>query len=252
MTLEEYEKLNPGCVLKAGEKSILFATPNVFTKRRVDTLFDKEPATIAWIASFAPDDILVDVGANVGMYTIWAAMTRDVRVFAFEPESQNFALLNRNIFLNRLGDRVKAFGIGLSDSGGYFDLYLSSCSIGGSGHSLGDSVDFNLAPRKSAFAQGCVAAKLDDLVSGGVIPAPQHIKIDIDGFEPKVLRGARKLLQGDVVKSVLVEVNESLEDHRKMLAQLDALGFHYDPRQVEQARRKCGPFKGVAEYVFRR
>jgi FkbM family methyltransferase len=45
---------------------------------------------------------MIYVGANVGMYTIWAAATRNARVYAFEPEAQNYATLNRNIALNNL------------------------------------------------------------------------------------------------------------------------------------------------------
>ncbi len=73
---------------------------------------------MAWIAGFEAGEVLVDIGANVGMYTIWAAKTRGVTVYAFEPESQNYALLNKNIFYNQLGDRVHAYGVALSDHNG--------------------------------------------------------------------------------------------------------------------------------------
>src|SRR5690349_18823938 len=109
LTLEEYEKLNPRCEIAHEGVKVLYATPTVFTKWRVDSLFEKEPVTIEWIAGFAPDDVFVDVGANVGMYSIWAAKTRKTRVFAFEPEAQNYSLLNRNIVLNDLSDRVRAY-----------------------------------------------------------------------------------------------------------------------------------------------
>ena len=78
ITLEEYEKLNPRTELKFGEISAQYVTPNTATRWRVDTLFEKEPITIEWIAGFKPDDVLIDVGANVGMYTIWAAKSRGV------------------------------------------------------------------------------------------------------------------------------------------------------------------------------
>lgn len=89
LTLEEYEKLNPRCELTNDGVSVSYCTPTTHTKWRVDSLFEKEPCTIAWIAGFGRGDVLVDVGANVGMYTIWAAKTRGTRVFAFEPEAQN-------------------------------------------------------------------------------------------------------------------------------------------------------------------
>src|SRR5436305_382256 len=100
LTLEQYEKLLPTSVVEHEGLKMRFSTPSVFTHWRVDSIRTKEPWTLEWIATFAPGDTLLDVGANVGMYTIWASVTRQARVFAFEPEAQNYALLNRNIQLN--------------------------------------------------------------------------------------------------------------------------------------------------------
>ena len=97
LTLEEYERLNPTCEVAHESGAVRYLTPSSHLKWRVDSLFEKEPSTIAWIARFRRDEILVDVGANVGMYTVWAAKTRGVRVYAFEPEAQNYALLNRKM-----------------------------------------------------------------------------------------------------------------------------------------------------------
>lgn len=252
MTLEEYEKLDPRCVIRAGELEVIYATPNTATKWRVDTLFRKEPVTLEWIAGFDPGAVLVDVGANVGMYTLWAAKTRDARVYAFEPEAQNFALLNRNIFLNRLSHRVRAFCVALSDRAGLGELHLSRFMAGGSSHSLNERVDPFHRPAQPAFTQGSVAAALDDLVRDGAVPAPAHIKIDVDGFEPKVVQGALGTIGSGSVRSLLIEVNQNLPDHMAMVAELEALGFEYDPAQVQRAVRTSGDFKGCAEYVFSR
>ena len=252
LTLEEYEKLNPRTELKFGDVAVTYLTPNTHTKWRVDSLFEKEPITIEWIAGFRPEDVLVDVGANVGMYTVWAAKTRGVRVFAFEPEAQNFSLLNRNIFLNGLGDKVSAYCLAISDAAGLSELHLSQFMPGGSCHSLGERVDFNHVPMQPVYSQGCVSARLDDLVASGAVPEPDHIKIDVDGFEPKVIAGARRIIEGGKLRSLLIEVNQNLADHRQMVADLNALGFTYDPAQVAAAERPSGLFKGCAEYVFKR
>ena len=252
LTLEEYERLNPRCELVHEGMRMQYCTPTLFTKWRVDSFFEKEPITIEWLAGFAPGAVLVDVGANVGMYAVWAAVTREARVFAFEPEAQNYALLNRNIVLNGLGERITAYCVALSDTAGYSELHLSNLDLGGSCHSLGERVDFRLQPMKPAFSQGCVAARLDDLVAAGVVPLPDHIKIDVDGFEPKVIHGGARTLREPALKSLLIEVNPALEDHRRMIAELEQLGFSYDPKQVAAAERRQGAFKGVAEYVFER
>ena len=131
--------------------------PAVFTKWRVDSLFTKEPDTIEWIRGFQAGEVFVDIGANVGMYTIWAAKTRGVRTFAFEPESQNYALLCRNIVMNELSERVVAYCLALSDSAGYSLLHLSQFQLGGSCHSFGEKIDHNLEHRDTKLSQGCVS-----------------------------------------------------------------------------------------------
>ena len=252
ITLDEYEKLNPRTELKFGDISVQYVTPNTLTKWRVDSLFEKEPVTIQWIAGFKSGEVLVDIGANVGMYTVWAAKTRGVRVAAFEPESQNFSLLNRNIFVNGLGHLVNAYCLAMSDAAGLSQLHLSNFVAGGSCHSLGEEVDFSHQPMTPAYSQGCISARLDDVVASGVVPEPDHIKIDVDGFEPKVIAGARRIVGGRKLRSMLIEVNHNLPDHLKMVAELNALGFRHDPAQVDAAERKSGLFKGCAEYVFQR
>ncbi len=252
LTLEQYEKLNPRCEIVHAGTRMTFITPNVFTKWRVDGIYSKEPSTLEWIAGFKADDILVDVGANVGMYSIWAAATKGTKVFAFEPESQNYALLNRNIVANQLQGRIKAYCIGLSDYRGLTDLHITDLRAGGSCHSVGEALDYKHEPLNTAFQQGCVVSSLDELISTQTIPVPNHIKIDVDGFEPKVVAGAAMVLKNPVVRSLLIETNLNLADHRQVVEELTSLGFKCDPGQVQRAMRPDGPFKGVAEHVFTR
>jgi len=252
LSLEQYERLIPHQTVCDGDIEVIYATPTVFTKWRVDSLFSKEPDTIEWIRGFQPGEVFVDVGANVGMYTIWAAKTRKVRTFAFEPESQNYALLCRNIAMNDLMEDVVAYCLALSDSAGYSLLHLSQFKLGGSCHTFGEKVDHQLEHRDTRLSQGCISTTLDSLVADGVLPAPNHIKIDVDGLEHKVLAGGRSVLGDPRLKSVLIEINTNLAQHRKIIADMEALGFRFSERQVAQAQRNEGTFKGVGNYVFYR
>lgn len=252
ITLEQYESINPCAAVEHEGVRMVFATPGVLTLRRVQTIREKEPWTLEWIAGFRAGDVLVDVGANVGMYTIWAAKTRGARVFAFEPEAQNYALLNRNIQLNGVADRVTAYCLGLSDSAGLSTLHMADLRPGASCHSVGEALDFRHEPMAVRFSQGCVAATLDELVASGAIPQPDHVKIDVDGFEPKVIAGARATLAAPRLRSLLVETNRNLPDHLEMVRAIEAAGFRCDPAQVARAERKSGAFEGVAEHVFQR
>ena len=252
LTLDEYEKLSPRCEIEHAGTKMVFTTPSMMTRWRVETIYEKEPCTLEWIAGFQSDEILIDVGANVGMYTVWAAATRKIKVFAFEPEAQNYALLNRNILINGLQDRVRAFCMGLSDQPGLSSLYMTDMRVGGSNHTVGAALDFQLRPVAAAFQQGCVVSKLDELVATQAVPLPTHIKIDVDGIEAKVVAGAAETLKKPGVRSLLIETNTNLQEHRSMIHALTDRGFKYDPEQVHRAMRKDGPFKGVAEHVFKR
>ena len=231
---------------------MVFSTPSVFTKWRVESIYSKEPCTLEWIGEFKTGEVLVDVGANVGMYSVWAAATRQAKVFAFEPEAQNYALLNRNILLNNLRGRVMAYCMGLSDHQGLSTLHIADLRAGGSCHSVDVALDYKHEPLQTFFEQGCIVSKLDDLVSSSTVPVPNHIKIDVDGFEPKVIAGAREVLKNPAIRSLLIEINLNLADHRAMIEELTGLGFKYDDKQVQKAMRTDGPFKGVAEHVFKR
>ena len=252
LSLAEYQAIDPRQSVRHGDIEVVYAIPNTATKWRVDTLFTKEPDTIEWIDGFEPGEVLIDIGANVGMYTIWAAKTRGVRVFAFEPESQNYALLYKNIVLNGLSEQVVAYCAALSDESVYSRLYLSQFEVGGSCHTFGEKLDHRLEPRNSKFSQGCISTTLDHLVATGVVPMPDHIKIDVDGLEHKVLAGCRNLLVERRLKSILIEINTNLEQHRKIISDLKPLGFTHSDAQVAKALRTEGAFKGVGNYVFRR
>jgi hypothetical protein len=90
------------------------------------------------------------------------------------------------------------------------------------------------------------------LIEKRYIPVPSRIKIDVDGFEHKVISGANRTLQNPNVKSLLIETNTKLDEHKKMVQDLEGLGFKFSSEQVARAIRKSGTFEGVAEYVFRR
>jgi FkbM family methyltransferase len=150
------ESTNPGiATLIRGSIRVSFVAPNEMTRWRVTSFSSKEPDTVAWLDSLEPGSVLFDVGANVGMYALYAA-ARGLRVYAFEPESQNFAILNANIALNGLQDRITAYPICLSDTLKIDRLYLSDFTAGGSCHSFGAEVGFDLKPRKKR-----VSARID-------------------------------------------------------------------------------------------
>lgn len=235
-------------VIEHPSGEVRFALAGEATEFRVREMFNKEPDTIAWIEKMDPGDVLVDVGANVGMYSVWAAKTRGVRVFAFEPESQNFAMLNVNIKINEAD--VMAYPLAISDKSGLGPLYLAQFLPGGSCHAFGECVGFKGTPLRSVYTQGSYAVTLDELVEEGHVPAPAFIKVDVDGIEHKVVEGARKAIA--LARSVLIEINTNREDHNEIFDAMKGLGFTLDVATADKARRTEGAFRGVGNCIFRR
>lgn len=227
-----------------------YVTPNNITNWRVQTFHTKERDTLAWINTFAANDVLVDIGANVGMYSIWAAATRGIRVISFEPESQNYALLNQNIFINGLSEQVSAYCMAIAEKAGFDKFYLARFEAGGSCHAFGEAVDPNLDPMKVQFSQGCFAAPLDELIEVGVTPPPTHIKIDVDGLEHAVIAGMSETLKRDDLKSVLVEINGKLPEHQAIITHMAELGYHVDDRQRAASLQTEGFFAGAGNIIF--
>lgn len=231
-------------------EGIKYIKINSITASRAETVKTKEPCTIEWLDSFNKDDIFVDIGANVGIYTLWAAKKNGIKTYAFEPESQNYALLIQNIYLNKISSNVKAYNIAIGNKVGTGELYLTNFMPGSSCHQLDSILDYDGNPLEYVFKQSCLTFTLDYMVQNNFIEQPTHIKIDVDGLESNVILGAMSTLQN--VKSLLIEVNKRLEHHQQMIRILNALGFYYDDNQVNKALRKSGPFQGIGEYVFKR
>jgi FkbM family methyltransferase len=231
---------------------VRFTAVNDMTAWRARSVMVKEPGTVSWIEQMSAGDVMVDVGANVGLYALCAARFRGARVFAFEPESQNYALLNANIHLNNLHDTVLAYCVALSDESLFDALHLSKFEAGGSCHAFGESRRPDGVPMRAAFRQGCFATTLDALTASGAIPIPQHLKIDVDGIEHKVIRGAARTLADRRVSSVLVEINGKRDDHWGIVDFMLEQGFSYSEDETQRALRTDGPFAGTGNYVFRR
>ena len=84
-------------------KKLKFDIINETTLWRAETLFSKEPETIQWIRNFKSNSIFYDIGANVGMYSIFAAINdKKNKIYSFEPHAGNFMSLVKNININNV------------------------------------------------------------------------------------------------------------------------------------------------------
>ena len=170
---------------------------------RCRTYASKEPETLDWIDSFAPGEVLFDVGANIGLYSLYAA-ARGVSVFSFEPEAQNFASLAFNLIENGFSN-ASCYCMALADRESIGELFVTSAAPGDSQHNLGAENPFYR--RRYAGRQGSFCTTLDRLCFELGLAVPNHVKLDVDGLEPEILAGAQRLFRHPAFRSLLVEVN---------------------------------------------
>ena len=83
---------------------------------RAEGLLSNAPEMISFIEDYVKDkEIYYDIGANIGVFSMYSAIKKNAKVFAFEPESSNYFMLNKNISLNKLSGKVIAFNIAIND-----------------------------------------------------------------------------------------------------------------------------------------
>lgn len=174
----------------------------------------KEPWTVAWLEQrFGAGEVLYDIGANVGTFSILAAkLARGAgKVIAFEPGAATFAHLCDNIVLNDCAESVVPIPVPLSGSTGLLAFHYRSLDPGQSRHVV-SSLNGEPVSRAHRYAQPMLGFRLDDLVRQFRFPAPTHIKLDVDGAELDVLRGASSTLENAGLKTILAEIDSSLTE----------------------------------------
>jgi FkbM family methyltransferase len=196
----------------------------------------KEPWTVRWIEQYLkPDEVLYDVGANVGAYTLVAAVAvPGARVVAFEPGAANFAALCANLELNEVAERVIPVPLALGDSPG--SAPLDDAGVAGASPSLNGA-----AGREHGTT--VLVDRLDDVVDRFGFPPPNHLKLDVDGGELAVLAGAERLLGRDGIRSAMVELDR--ERGSEVAERLTGLGFKLAERFSGLDRPATAPSYGL-------
>jgi FkbM family methyltransferase len=194
---------------------LLFQATTARSLHDVLTLGRGEPETVEWLDGLAPGT-LWDVGANVGLYSLYAARVRGCGVVAFEPSAASFAALAKNVELNEVSDLVSIYCMALGDRTHLDNLWMECSDAGHSMHQVGEADG-------RTFHQSIPVFSADDFVRVFGVPRPRYVKIDVDGPELAVLRGMKETLSG--VASILVEA-ETEQAEQAITAALLPLGFH--------------------------
>lgn len=188
---------------------LVFAVPNGVSWARADSFSVKEPETLEWLDNMEPGSVVWDIGANVGLYSCYAAKRHGCKVYAFEPSVFNLELLARNIFLNGLIEKVVIVPLPLSDRLTTSTLNMSMTDWGGAMSTFGESYTHDGKPLNKVFEFSTVGLSMDDAVSRLDITQPDYIKMDVDGIEHLILQGGISVLTK--VRGVLIEINDEFD-----------------------------------------
>lgn len=181
-----------------------YALRGAGTASAVERFKQDEPETLQWIDQWIkPGDTLWDIGANIGLYSLYAGLTPGVSVYAFEPSGLNFGLLVEHIERNNMGHNVKPLCVALSNVTKIENLHVSEFATGHASNSVGRA-ESQFKSFDAVFSQAVPVFTADDFCKIFHLAPPDHIKLDVDGIEDSILEGAAKILHK--VKTIVIEV----------------------------------------------
>ena len=172
---------------------------------RSKTFYSKEPETLKWLEFFAVInhnyEILIDIGANIGIYTLYWLHFPNTRAIAIEPFSENIRLLSKNIRMNNFMTRVDIISKPLSSQNTLGWSTINDIRPGGSDYKL--SLNNNLNQSNSIKVE---TLTLDSILGGK--KEKYILKIDTDGTDFNILKGAELALKDGKIVSILIESSE--------------------------------------------
>jgi FkbM family methyltransferase len=186
---------------------------------RAMTVLTKQPATIEWIDSFQPGSVFWDIGASVGVFSVYAALATDTRVVAFEPAAVNYYLLSANCEANKLQDRVDCLLVGVGRQRSIARLEVSQFRPARS-FSFRGKRDEPFESRQAA-----VVLSIDELVEDYGVPCPNYIKIDAPGASEGIIAGAARTFRRPELRQVHLEMREHSKGGQRILEALKQSRF---------------------------
>ena len=197
-------------------KKIIFFCPSLLSLSRVQTLYTGEPETLNWMDSFQPNNsekiVFWDIGANIGLYSIYAAVKfKDIEIISFEPSTSNTRTLSRNISINNLESKISIFPLALSDKENIISYFHETqFSEGIAISNFNSNIDYRgeiVKENQIKNKYNLFGTSIDNLILNKILTVPNYIKIDVDGIEHLILKGAENLLKNKNLKELSIEMN---------------------------------------------
>lgn len=202
--------------IKYENKKIKFFINSEISAIRAELFGKKEKEIYDFISkNLDSSDILFDIGANVGVFSIYSSYIKNIKCVAFEPEYSNLYLLKKNIILNNLQNKIFVYPIALSNKNELSILNLSSIKSGTAIHTVSKKeIDYTDENAKVVLRTGTYACTLDDFINQTNI-LPTMLKIDTDGKEFEILQGGENALKK--IKFIALEIPTNSDKEKEIL-----------------------------------
>ncbi|MEJ6981612.1 FkbM family methyltransferase [Pedobacter sp. P351] len=208
----------------------------------------KEPGTVSWVTSnLSESGVFYDIGANTGAYSLIGGSRLNAygKVYAFEPVPSTFIELCQNVQLNKLEEKVIPINVALSDSNSVVPFGLNSFSGGVAMHMGLSDTEILANSDETVFNYLIRTQTLDSLVKEFNLLPPTIIKIDVDGPEFKVLKGASNVLKSEKLLSLQIEMDELNQPIKEMTSFLEDHGLIFKDKYQHGNSE-------IFDYVFER
>lgn len=208
------EQNNPIKMYKANNGLTYISDLRSYTENYVPWTGEYEGKTMKTILPIVPTDKnVLDIGANVGYWTVNLAnqIQKKQKVYAFEPILSNFERINEMLKINNLTSKVFAYNIGLGEKKGRANFEINEYDKKHHASTFNSTLVIN-------SSGNCLIESLDDFANKEGIKDIGFIKIDVEGFEIKFLKGARKFLTqnrpiiyGEFTPEIIIEKGDDPE-----------------------------------------
>ena len=239
-----------------GHKIKIFIPSNL-AEWRASNLEEKEPETIEWIKNFELDkegnSIFWDIGANIGLYSLYAAKYHEkIKIISFEPSVLNLNLLARNISVNNFEDKILINQIPITNKKNSF-LYMRESFLeeGASLSTFGENFNFEGKEFNPKMKYKLFGTSIDYYIENKILKIPNYIKIDVDGIEHLILETGLKAIETELVKSILVEVNENFLDQKVRIEKImDKCNFRLQKKCKSKNLGKIKELSNTFNYIY--
>ena len=187
-------------------KEIFILDKNYTTNYRIKTFFSKEPETLIWIDKFKNKSVFWDIGANIGLYSLYSQfLNKEIEVISFEPSILNLPSLIKNIHKNKLENNISVITNPIYNNSLINKFNLSDIEEGAANSNF-NSTELANSTKLSYKTNSLDFKNIKEIYD---MKTPDYVKIDVDGNEFQILESLLSNYQ--TIKSILIEVNKNAD-----------------------------------------